>query len=83
MKKLIYIQISTELFRMNTQKLIYMANQISNYFGSYPEKKAIISTTNHINKYWDKRMKKEIILYVENNGDGLSSVALNAVNNLK
>ena len=43
MKKLIYIQISTELFRMNTQKLIYMANQISNYFGSYPEKKAIIS----------------------------------------
>ncbi|MBL43049.1 MAG: formate dehydrogenase [Rhodospirillaceae bacterium] len=68
---------------MNTQKLIYMANQISNYFESYPEEKAIISTTNHINKYWDKRMKKEIIVYAENNGDGLNSVALNAVNNLK
>ena len=68
---------------MNIQKLIYMANQISNYFKSYPDEKAVISTANHINQFWDKRMKKEIIVYAKKNGDGLNPIALNAVNNLK
>ncbi|MAR79783.1 MAG: formate dehydrogenase [Rhodospirillaceae bacterium] len=68
---------------MDTQKLIYMVNQISNYFNSYPEEKAIISITNHINQFWDKRMKKQIILYVKNDGDGINPLALIAIKNLE
>ncbi|PPR79919.1 MAG: hypothetical protein CFH01_00128 [Alphaproteobacteria bacterium MarineAlpha2_Bin1] len=67
---------------MDIQKLVYMVNQISNYFNSYPEEKAIISITNHINQFWDKRMKNEIIFYAKNNGKGLNLSALAAIKNL-
>ena len=67
---------------MDINKLIYMTNQISNYFQSYPEQKAILSTINHINQFWDKRMKKEIVIHVNSNGVGLNKIALKAIQSI-
>ena len=81
-KKLIFILIQIELYKMDIKKLIYMTNQISNYFQAYPENKAVVSTINHINQFWDKRMKKEIIIHVNNDGDGLNEIALKAIQSI-
>ena len=67
---------------MNKEKLVYMINQIANYFISYSEEKAIDSTINHIDQFWDKRMKKEIIDHANNKGEGLNTIALKAVQRL-
>lgn len=77
-----FIRIPKELFRMEIQRLIYMANQISAFFKSYPENQAIASTGNHMEQFWDPRMRQEILQHVQAGGAGLSAIALAAVRKL-
>ena len=66
---------------MKVDPLIKMANQIAAFFegeagvdGGPP----LVAT--HINRYWEKRMRQEIIAYYRRDGgEGLDEVALKAV----
>ena len=63
---------------MEADRLIYMANQIAMFFQSYPEEQAIAATVDHLLKFWDPRMRKELASIVEKGGEGLSAIALAA-----
>lgn len=68
---------------MTTQRLVTMANQVSDFFVSYPEAEAIESTFGHLKAYWDPRMRSQIETHLaENNGAGLKPIALAAVKRL-
>jgi formate dehydrogenase subunit delta len=67
---------------MSAEKLVYMANQIGRFFAHQPEAQAIASTADHLKKFWDPRMRKAIIAYVESGGDGLQPHIKQAVLNL-
>ena len=41
---------------MKTDKLSAMANQIAQYFRSYPEKEAIMGIASHLEHFWTPRM---------------------------
>ncbi|MGQ3672454.1 formate dehydrogenase subunit delta [Xanthobacter sp. TB0136] len=63
-------------------KLVYMANQISTAFAQLPHAEAVEATRTHIRKFWDPRMRTKIAEHVAAGGEGLSPVALEAVQTL-
>ncbi len=68
---------------MNVQRLVTMANDISNFFGSDPDKAAAAEqVAGHMKKFWEPRMREEIRRYVATGGEGLSSIAIQAVKKL-
>lgn len=63
--------------------MVHMANQIAMFFASYPRDEAVASVTDHLKKFWEPRMRKQIIEYVVHGGPGLHELALEAVRNLQ
>ena len=46
---------------MSPDKLAYMANQIGKFFAHQPHDKAVAAITDHLEKFWDPRMRGTII----------------------
>ena len=61
---------------MDSQRLIYMANQIARNFAAQGEAAAAEATAQHIRDYWDPRMKAAILA---GDGSGLDAIARQAV----
>jgi formate dehydrogenase subunit delta len=64
-------------------KLVHMANQIGDYFRTFPEAEAIAGASDHLRKFWTPKMRSEIIAFVESGGSGLNQVAERAIADLK
>jgi formate dehydrogenase subunit delta len=67
---------------MKVDLMVHNANQIALYFASFPRDEAIDGVTDHILKFWEKRMKKQIVDYLAEGGDGLHELAREAVKRL-
>jgi formate dehydrogenase subunit delta len=67
---------------MKADRLVHMANQIADFFGSYPREQAVAGVADHLHKFWDPRMRKQIIEYVGTDGAGLRDIALAAIKKL-
>ena len=64
----------------NMATLIRMANQIGDFFKSYPAEEAVPQIATHIQKFWDPRMRKKILAHLaEHNGEGLKPLVLDAI----
>jgi formate dehydrogenase subunit delta len=50
---------------MSHDKLAYMANQIGKFFAHQHEDQAVEAIHEHLRKFWDPRMRKQIIADVE------------------
>lgn len=59
--------------------MVHMANQIALFFQPYPHEEAVAGVANHLQKFWEPRMRKQIVAYVSGGGAGLSDLALEAV----
>jgi formate dehydrogenase subunit delta len=46
---------------MSHDKLAYMANQIGRFFAHQKEEQAVASINDHLRKFWDPRMRKQIV----------------------
>jgi formate dehydrogenase subunit delta len=66
----------------STDKLVYMANQISKFFVSQGDAVAVTGTAEHIKKFWDPRMRNAIFAHLDNGGAGLEPVAHQAIEQL-
>jgi formate dehydrogenase subunit delta len=64
------------------ERLIGMANQIAHYFAPYPHAVAVDGIANHIRKFWSPPMRADIIGIVDKGGEGLDSLAIEAVKKL-
>ena len=42
---------------MSPEKMIRMANQIATFFASQPEAERVAGVANHINEFWEPRMR--------------------------
>jgi formate dehydrogenase subunit delta len=67
---------------MNQERMIHMANQIALFFASYPRDEAVAGVADHLKKFWEPRMRRQIIQYVAQGGGGLHELALKAVKQL-
>lgn len=68
---------------MHIEKLVSMANDIADFFNAESDKEiAAEGVKKHIQRSWDPRMKKAIIKHFQENGEGLSSLASQAIKKL-
>jgi formate dehydrogenase subunit delta len=69
---------------MDVERLVAMANDIANFFDSEPDRKlAVEGVRFHISRFWEPRMRREIIAHAAAGGAGLSPTARDAVSLLK
>lgn len=66
---------------MQTETLIKMANQVGDFFESYPDQaQAQIDIAHHLNRFWTKDMRNQIAAHVnQNQGLGLHSKVISAI----
>jgi formate dehydrogenase subunit delta len=68
---------------MESENMVHMANQIALFFASYPREDAIAGVADHLRKFWEPRMRKQIIEFVAQGGAGLHALAIEAVKRLQ
>lgn len=55
-----------------------MANQIAAFFMSQPKEEGPKGVANHINRFWEPRMRREFFQIVDAGGEGLLPLAKEA-----
>jgi formate dehydrogenase subunit delta len=60
---------------MDPQHLVAMVNEIAAFFAGEDPPKAAENVANHLRRYWDPRMRKQIVAHAGSGGAGLSDVA--------
>lgn len=68
---------------MQPDKLVMMANQIAKFFEAQGEARALPQITNHIELFWDPRMRRAIAAHLAEGGNGLDPLAKQAIGRLK
>jgi formate dehydrogenase subunit delta len=64
---------------MRAELMVHNANQIALYFATFPREDAIEGVRDHIQKFWERRMKDQLIDYIAHGGAGLHELVLEAV----
>jgi formate dehydrogenase subunit delta len=68
---------------MNVERLVEMVNDIANFFHSEPDHAtAVAGVAGHLRRYWEPRMRKQIIAHLEEGGHGLGDLAREGVQEL-
>ena len=65
------------------QRLVYMASQIGKFFQSQGHDKDVPGVADHIRKFWDPRMRKQIYAHLDAGGAGLDPNVRDALESLK
>jgi len=64
----------------STEHIVQMANDIGNFFRAEPDRKvALEGISNHINKFWTRRMRQKLLEYVQHGGNELDELPHAAV----
>ena len=64
---------------MEITRLVKMANDIARFFEPEPDKElAVKGVTSHMQRFWDPRMRREIVSYALTGRPELSELALQA-----
>lgn len=73
-----------EHHKTTLDRLIYMGNQIGWFFNSQAEDKRVLGILDHIQHFWDPRMRAEIFGHIDKTGGaGLDPNVLDALIHLK
>jgi formate dehydrogenase subunit delta len=62
----------------HSDKIVRMANQIATFFLSQPEATRVPGVSNHINKFWEPRMRRQFFEIVDNGGGDLLPLVIEA-----
>ena len=68
---------------MSPDKLVTMANQIGKFFAHEGADKAAASIADHLEKFWDPRMRAALLAHYRSGGEGLEPLARRAVSMMK
>ena len=66
---------------VDPKTLVHMANRIGEFFQAMPDREeALQGVATHIRKFWDPRMRRELLAYLDQQaGEGLSELVLSFV----
>jgi formate dehydrogenase subunit delta len=67
----------------STEKLVMMVNQIARAFAPEGEARAVPQIADHIEKFWDPRMRANISAHLATGGAGLDPLAMKALESLE
>ena len=60
-------------------KLVYMANQIADFFKAQGEARAVPDIGDHINKFWDPAMRREFLALAKADAGKLNPLVVKAL----
>lgn len=63
---------------MSPEKLIRQANQIATFFRSKTHEEGVAGIAEHINKFWEPRIRKQFFEMIETGGEGFDPLVLEA-----
>ena len=63
---------------MSHNRIAYMANQIATFFLSKPHDQAVEGFAEHIDKFWEPRMRAQLLAIIAAGGEGLKPLVLEA-----
>ena len=65
---------------MRVERLVAMVNDIGAFWAAEPDKReAANSVATHLKRYWDPRMRREIVAHYREGGAGLDDLARSGV----
>lgn len=64
-------------------KIARMANQIGLFFQSRPYQEGVAGVADHINKFWEPRMRRQFFEVVEADGDSLLPIVREAAGSVR
>jgi formate dehydrogenase subunit delta len=66
---------------MQTERLVAMANQIGDFYKSFPDQaQSKHDIAQHLEKFWAKSMRDQIVVHVDKQrGEGLHPIVLDAI----
>lgn len=67
---------------MDISDLVHKANQIALFFAAYPREQTIAGIADHLQKFWEMRMKRQIMGYSATDGGGLHELVVEALKHL-
>ena len=63
---------------MTSEIMVHMANQIAQFFASYPHEESVAGIANHLQKFWEKRMRQQLHEFIVDGGNGLNPLVIEA-----
>lgn len=61
---------------MEITQLVRMANQIAQFFSAMPDRnQAVDDVASHLRRFWEPRMRRELLAFLEQYPDGQGSTA--------
>lgn len=58
---------------MDNDKLVHMANQIAAFFAAQGAEAAVAGVEDHLRRFWDPRMRRQILEHLRDGGEGLDA----------
>ncbi len=68
---------------METRDMVRMANQIAGFFAEYGDAEAKKEIANHINSFWEPRMRQDLFAHLDEGGKDLSPLIIAAAANIR
>jgi len=66
------------------EKLVKMANQMGDFFKSYPEEVGVEGIRDHIAKFWNRKMREELFAYIDQTSEtGMTPLVAKALAKLR
>ncbi|SFN74071.1 formate dehydrogenase subunit delta [Mesorhizobium sp. NFR06] len=65
------------------EKLVRMANQIATFFHSKPREEGIAGLAEHINKFWEPRMRRQLFEMLDSGGENFDDLVIAASAKIK
>jgi formate dehydrogenase subunit delta len=63
---------------MSPDKLIYQVNQIATFFKSKPHAEGVAGVADHVNKFWEPRMRRQFFEMIDAGVKGFDPLVLEA-----
>jgi len=65
------------------ETMVHRANQIAQFFASYPREQAVAGVADHLKKFWEPRMRRQLVEYVAAGGANLHALVPEAVRQIE
>lgn len=67
---------------MEAEVMVHKANSIAAFFAAYPHDEAVAGVADHLRKFWEPRMRRQLADYLAEGGAGLHPLVLEAAERL-
>ena len=68
---------------MSADKITRMANQIATFMASKPHAEGVTGLAQHINDFWEPRMRRQLFALLDAGGAGLSPLVIEAADQIR